>query len=205
MKSYTFSVIVKCKDIYEYYVQKGDLKLYVDPLYKQGARKITYGIVEAPPEVMPDWAQVTNPLKAGDKVYFHFNALDETTMLPESQGLFVIPMDMIFCYVRDGVIMPMDGKVFCLPYYDPSLVTLDINGSPVICRTTKSGIITEYNVKHSHKQATVSHIGKPLIGFSVLDIAAGDVVCYAKDADFENVIEGTTYFVMDQDLLLMKL
>jgi len=203
MTPYQVSVLVKCKGIYDYIVKTGSLELYVDPLYKQGAHKVTSGTVVEIPMHTPDWLRIVPELKSGDKIYFHYNSLDEDALVPETDGIFSILYDMIFCYVRDGEIVPIAGKCLCKPYFDPDITEIEIGGQMVKCKMTKSGIIKEINVRHSLKRAILTHIGTQLVGETKPDVKVGDIVYYAINADFENVIEGDTYFVMDQEVLLM--
>lgn len=205
MKSNPNSILVQCKGIYEYMVSSagGSLQLYVDPLYKEGSHKVTYGTVICIPEIMPANSVIVPEVKVGDKIYFHYNSLDAEAMVPDTEGIFMIPYDMVFCALREGVLIPIAGKVLCKPYFDPDIVEMEVGGVMMKCKLTKSGIIKEINVRHNLKQAVLTHIGTPLMDAKVLDVKVGEVVWYALDADFENVIEGETYFVMDQELLLM--
>lgn len=214
MKSYQYSVFVRCSGIYDYFVKTGSgLNLYVDPLYKQGAHKVTSGTVVAIPESMPDWSLIVPELQVGDKVYFHYNSLDEDSLLPSTDGVFSILYDMIFCYVRDGKIHPIAGKVLCQPYVDKDIQEVEVGGQMVKVKMTPSGIIKQISWKddlhlegslaRSFTKAVITHIGTPLKGEQLPDCVVGETVYYAIHADFENVIEGKTYFVMDQELLLM--
>ncbi len=213
MRPYEANVLVKCTGIYNYIKKVGSLELYVDPLYKQGAHKVTTGVVHAIPQQMPEWLRIVPELQVGDKIYFHYNSLDEDALVPDSDGIFTILYDMIFCAVRDGKIIPIQGKVFCTPVPEAGVEEIEIDGQKVKVKMTKSGIITDINaiddlhkegkLNRSYTKAVVAFIGTPLIGERASDIKVGDTVWYAVNADFENEIEGKMYFVMDGELILM--
>lgn len=141
--------------------------------------------------------------QVGDTLYFHFNAI-----LPDrridldlySKPLYLIGMDNIFAMVRNGDVIMFGSRILTEPVYDDD-VEYD-HGIRV--RKTKSGIISEINVRHNLKKARLTHIGNPLKNEKQPDIAIGDVIFYDKDADFENEVEGKNYFCMMQEDILMK-
>ena len=202
MKSPVNLIFVRCKDIYEYYVKHGSLELYVDPLFKK--RKVISGIVEVIPDRLDyGFDRIVPEVQVGDLLYFHYNSLDEDSVIPGTQGLYTIPYDQAFCSVRNGEIIMIGGRVLCLPWYDPNVKNIDVDGNKVKARVTNSGIITEINIGHDLQKSVLAHIGTPLIGDPVLPVQKGDEVYYIKDGDFENTIEGVTYFCMFQEDLLM--
>jgi co-chaperonin GroES (HSP10) len=215
MRPYEVNVLVKCTGIYNYLktVGNGGLQLYVDPLYKQGAHKVTTGIVHALPAHTPDWLRILPELQVGDKVYFHYNALDEDALIPDSDGIFTVLYDMIFCCVRDGKIIPIQGKVLLQAVPEDDVQEIEVNGQNIKVKMSPSGLVTQLNVvdslhtdgtlHRSYSKGRVTHIGKPLIGETEPDVKVGEIVYYALNADFENEIEGQTYFVMDGELLLL--
>ena len=89
------------------------------------------------------------------------------------------------------------GRVLCHPISEG--VTED--GMRVI--KSDSGIITQINVGHDLKKAVIASVGTPMLDRPVLNVNVGDEVWYNKDSDFENEINGVTYFVMTQEDLLM--
>ena len=140
---------------------------------------------------------IAQEIKIGDEVVLHFNSINEHMCVDEEQQLYLVPYDYIFSVIRDGEIVMIGGRVLCEPITD----AVEEDGMKV--KKTESGIIQEINVKHDLKKATLTHIGTPMLDRPVLDVKAGDTVWYPKDADFENVINGKTYFVMIQEDLLM--
>lgn len=196
------TLIVRAPGVYNHYVQHGSLTLYVDPLFKPGQRRVTSGVVHAIPAGVPDYMNIVPEVEVGDKLYFHYNALSEDSLIPGSEGLFVIPYDMVFCSVRDSQIIPLAGKIFCSAVYDSDVVDMEIDGQIKKCRATPGGIITEINCKYSDRLAKLEYIGTPMIGKEKPDVQPGEVIVYIKDGDFQNNIEGIDYFVMNQQDIL---
>lgn len=146
---------------------------------------------------------IQETLQVGDTVYFHFNSIDAESRVDldvREKPSYLVHIGSIFCAVRDGHITMVGGRVLAEAIYDDDVV--DDGGIKV--KKTKSGIITEINVKHNVKKATLSHIGLPKRGEQTIDVAPGDVIYYAKDADFENEVEGKPFFVFYQEDILMK-
>jgi co-chaperonin GroES (HSP10) len=114
--------------------------------------------------------------------------------------LYLIGMDHIFVMVRNGDVIMFGSRILAEPLYDDDVV----EDGGIRVRKTKSGIISEINVKHNLKKARLSHIGNPLKNEVKTDAAPGDVIFYDKDADFENEVEGKNYFCMMQEDILMK-
>ena len=196
-----FNVVVRAEKLHAEYLKHGSLELALDAVAIGGLNgwryKTTVGEVVQVPDEYLGWVPQRPELKAGDKVYFHFNALGEDSLLPDSD-LYLVPLDMVFAYVMDGELHAMSGKALCLAEADGE----NLEG---VGRVKMSGgIITETNVKHNMKMARLALLGSPLLGMEEVDAKAGDLVFYAKDADFENEIEGKKYLVMDQDLILAK-
>lgn len=148
-------------------------------------------------------ATIQERIEEGDTVYFHFNAVDAESRMEtdvEKKPFYNIHYSSIFCYVRGGVITMVGSRVLAEPVYDDDVV---LEGG-IRVKKSKSGIITEINVKHNVKKARLTHIGNPRRGEKLPDVGPGEIVYYAHDADFENEIEGKQYFVMFQEDLLMK-
>jgi co-chaperonin GroES (HSP10) len=139
----------------------------------------------------------------GDIIYTHFNSILPDTKIElkiAEKPYYLVNMEQIFAIVRDGQIRMYGGRVLAEPIFDSDID--DLGGLKV--RKTQAGIISELNVKHNFKKATLTHIGNPLEGERKTDVAAGDVIFYEKDSDFENEIEGKNYFCMMQEDIQMK-
>ena len=85
------SLIVKAESVFNYYVKHGSITLYVDPLFKPGHRRVTSGVVYAVPAGVPDYIEIVPEVQISDKIYFHYNTLSEDSLIPGSDGLFVVP------------------------------------------------------------------------------------------------------------------
>lgn len=140
-------------------------------------------------------------IRAGDIVFVHFNAISANSrfqVMVKDNPLYVVHLENVFAVLRGDKILMMNGRVLCLPELDPEVKTLD-DGMKV--KTTASGIITEINVvDYNIKRALLAEIGEHQEG---CDARPGEHVYYAKDADFENEVNGTRYFCMVQDDILM--
>jgi co-chaperonin GroES (HSP10) len=139
----------------------------------------------------------------GDILYFHFNAIlpdNKIDLNIYGKPYYLIHMENIFAMVRGGEVIMYGGRVLAEPIFDGDVE--DLGGLKV--RKTKGGIISELNVGHNLKKATLTHIGNPLKNDTKTDVAPGDTIFYDKDADFENEIEGKKYFCMVQEDILMK-
>lgn len=148
-------------------------------------------------------ASIQERIEEGDTVYFHFNAIDAESRMEldvQKKPFYTVHYSSIFCYVRNGLITMVGSRVLAEPVYDDD-VTID---GGIRVKKTRSGIITEINVKHNIKKARLVNIGNPLRGNKLPDVKPGEIIYYSQDADFENEIEGKTYFVMYQEDLLMK-
>lgn len=202
MKVPAQKLIIRAKDMYDYYVKHGNITLYVDPLFNPGKRKIISGDVVAICDLMHPWSTIVPEVVVGDRVYFHYNALAEVNAIPDSDGLWVIEYDFIFCSVRNGKIIPIGGRIFAEPLYDGDIVEVDIGGFTTKAKLTESGLVKEINPGHNLRKAKLAHIGTPRIGDDPVPVKTGDVFYYIENGDFKNSIEGKDYFVMFQDEIL---
>lgn len=199
MKTPTNKIIVRASDLYNYYVTKGDLTLYVDPMFKRGVRKTKVAEVVQVPTEMHGWNKTVPEISVGDKVYLHHNALEEYNMIPDSKGLWVIEYDEVLCAVRDGNIIPINGRILAEPIFDDDILEIDYMGSKRKVKMTESGLVKELDPSYNLAKARLSYIGTPQIGETKVPINAGEVFYYIVNADYKNEIEGKEYFVMFQD------
>lgn len=146
---------------------------------------------------------IQESVQVGDLLYFHFNSIlpdNRVELNLEDKPYYLINMENIFCIIRNGEFIMYGGRILAEPVYDDDVE--DVGGMKV--RKTKSGIISQINVKHNLKKAKLSHIGLPLKSQRPVNASPGDLIYYDTDADFENEIEGKVYFCMIQEDLLMK-
>jgi co-chaperonin GroES (HSP10) len=163
------------------------------------------GTVVATPRAMYKESTVVPEVKVGDKVFLHYNAIEEETRyeLPDGTTVYLVPYEYIFVVLNDDTGNPekmIGGRVLCEPVYDDDL---EFDNELGHVRRSASGIILETNVKHNVKVARVSCIGTPLTGNRSLPVLPGDLIVYPENADFENVINDRTYFCMTQEDLLL--
>jgi co-chaperonin GroES (HSP10) len=188
--------------MYNYFVEHGSLKLYVDPLFKKGHAKVKSAEVVAIPDLMHGWCKIMPEVNVGDKVYFHYNALREENAIPDQDGCWAIEYQDVFCSVRNGEIIMIGSRILATAIYDKDVVETMIDGVPTKVKMSSFGMITEMHPKHSPAKATLAHIGTPVAGDRAVDINVGDVFYYAPHSDFINLIEGKEYFVMYQEDIL---
>ena len=147
-------------------------------------------------------------VEVGDKVYFHYTAIDLDSRIEyEDERYYAVPLEMVWCKVKDGVLTMIGGRVFCeaMEYEYDDIEEIEVGGVKIKVRMSGSGLVTEMNPKTQDiNRARLIHIGTPLKNLPEVDVVPGDVIYYAKDADFENLIEGKKYFCMTQEDILAK-
>lgn len=202
MKVPAQKLIIQAKDMYDYYAKHGNLTLYVDPMFNPGKRKVIFGDVVAACDTMHHWCNIVPEVQVGDRVYFHYNALSDINAIPDTDGLWVLDYEFVFCAVRNGEIIPIGGRVLAEPMFDEDIVEIDAGGFTAKAKLTESGLVKELNPGHNLSKARLAYIGAPLAGNLPVCIKPGDVFYYIKNGDFKNRIEGKDYFVMLQDEIL---
>lgn len=152
----------------------------------------------------------------GDKIYFHFNTIDEENKytLADGRKIYKVRYDQIICIVRDGKIIPIGSHVLVSMVWDEDVVEIDLTNvkipghSPVSSvkgKINKFNIVTELHEKPKPLEGIVRHIGNSLDGEVELGIVPGDRVIFLPESDWVNVIEGKEYFVMKQRDLIAKI
>lgn len=149
-------------------------------------------------------------VKRGDKVYFSYLALDEENFLGyDNEGLLLykIKYSEIFCRVRNSNITPINGHCLVKPYHGEGFKEIDVDGKTVQAKTVTAGaveMVSELSDKPLYLQGVLQHIGSPVGELTRPDCKPGDRIVYATASDYEEEIEGETYFVMKQWDLLAK-
>jgi len=136
----------------------------------------------------------------GDKIHFHFNAIDDHSPIKlDNETVFKIDGDDVLCIERDNEIIPAGYWVLCEPIYDQKVTDLD--ESKFV--TSKSGILLPGTKEiHNTSIAKVCYINDNE------EIKPGDTVYFAKNADFDNIdsrINGKKYFYIRYDDIYGKL
>lgn len=202
-------VVVEVENHFDSKLRHGKLVLEMPEEFaewgeEKSTRATTTGIAIALPDSMHNTASIHPDVEVGDRIYFHFNAINrgQTLIQIDERKLHRISYGQIFCAIKpDGRKVMIGSRVLCSPLSEEGLTTLHGGG----IQKSKSGIIINTDKKHSAKKATLRHIGKNYTGRVPLNIKEGDTVLYEPHADFENTIEGETFFVMTQEDIICKL
>lgn len=202
------SLIVEIGAQYDDTVQYGSLSIFIDPLFKPTHNARIYGIVKAVPKgkcYNEDGFEIETDVRVGDKVYFHYLAtFDENACV--YGNYYRIPYCWIFCVVRDSDIIPIGGWTFCekIVENEDEFEEVEVDGIKISAVKNSFGLVTSVAKKDSIKRARLAHIGKPLKNVDALDVKAGEIVVIDKNTNFENVIEGKTYYTIRQGDILCK-
>lgn len=202
------SLVVEIGAQYDDSVQYGSLTLFIDPLFKPTTHARIYGVVKAVPKgkcYNEDGIEIETDVRVGDKVYFHYLAtFDENACI--FGNYYRVPYCWIFCVVRGNDILPIGGWTFCEKVVDDEdeFESIEVGGQRISAKQNSSGLVTDIQKKDSVKYAILKHIGKPLKNVEPLDVQVGEKVVIEKNTNFENVIEGKTYYTIRQSDILGK-
>lgn len=202
------SLIVEVGAQYDDTVQYGSLSIFIDPLFKPTHNARIYGVVKAIPKgkcYNEDGIEIEADVQVGDKVYFHYLAtFDENACL--YGNYYRIPYCWIFCVVRGTDIIPIGGWTFCekMVEGEEEFSEVEVNGVKISAVTNSSGLITSIGKKESTKVAIMQHIGKPLKNINSIEVNSGEKVLIEKSLNFENTIEGKSYYTIRQGDILGK-
>jgi len=200
------SLIVEVGAQYDDTVQYGSLSIFIDPLFKPTHNARIYGVVKAVPKgkcYNEDGIEIEADVRVGDKVYFHYLAtFDENACL--YGNYYRIPYCWIFCVVRDNDIIPIGGWTFCEKVIEgeDEFEDIEVGGVKISGIKNSAGLVTSVTKKDSNKYAIVQHIGKTLKNVESLNLKSGQRVLIEKNTNFENVIEGKTYYTIRQGDIL---
>lgn len=194
-------VWIKYPKMLEDKIQHGSLILDFDPSYKPEWNSILHGEVFSVPE--KNDFRIQDKLQVGDKVYFHYLEADEENMLEEDGNNYLkIAMNNIFCYVRDGKIIPYGGYVLSKSIYDDDVEQVEVDGAIIPAKLSKSGLVVDIDIDHRENFSKIHYIGLPLAGEETLDVSIGDVVAMESQCHHKYEIEGIEYFVFHQEHLM---
>jgi co-chaperonin GroES (HSP10) len=136
-------------------------------------------------------------LKEGDKVYFHYLAIQfedfdrysASLLLTDEHGYeyHQIPTDTIIAVLRDGEIKPLLSRVLVQP-----LESEETDFFGVILPKSKE-----------YLKGVVRYVGESIKGEEI-DIKPWDKIMYLKNKEFENKIEGENYYVMRHWVVISK-
>jgi co-chaperonin GroES (HSP10) len=202
------SLIVEVGAQYDDTVQYGSLSIFIDPLFKPTHNARIYGVVKAIPKgkcYNEDGIEIEADVQVGDKVYFHYLAtFDENACL--YGNYYRIPYCWVFCVVRGPDIIPIGGWTFCekMVEGEEEFSQVEVNGVKISAVTNSSGLVTSIGKKESTKVAIMRHIGKPLKNINSIEVNSGEKVLIEKSLNFENTIEGKSYYTIRQGDILGK-
>lgn len=154
-------------------------------------------------------------VEVGDRVYFHYNCLLNIENFcwrePDGQLVYQIHYQNMFCAVRqphaydDGLlreIVMLNGYVLVSKVRDLQ-EEFDVGGAKVSGRMNGKLLLIENeedvkgNTKAKYLSGILEHVGTS-VGEVEYDIAQGARVLFRPNSQFENEIEGKTYYVMRQ-------
>tara|TARA_R110000772_G_scaffold33142_4_gene80797 strand:- start:294 stop:959 length:666 start_codon:yes stop_codon:yes gene_type:complete len=208
---------IKYPKLLENTIQHGSLILDFVPDYHPEWNLILKGEVHSSPE--KNDFRIQDKLQDGDVIYFKYIVADEENMheeeiweSTESFGMTVkqkvkrnylrVPMNDIFCYVRDGEIIPYGGHVLAKSIFDDDIEEIEVEGKMIPAKLSKSGLVTDLDVSFRENLSKIIHIGLPLDGGEELELSPGEVVVMEKMSHHKYTIEDVEYFVFHQDDIL---
>jgi co-chaperonin GroES (HSP10) len=141
-----------------------------------------------------------------DKVYFNYLGYSDDNFIKEEDGfkLYKIPIESIYCVVRDGELIMLNSHVLVKPYYGEGLTEVDVDGKNVWAKFLgKTDIIESIKEQPKAFEGILCHIGSPLGHNSRETLSKGDRIVftpsYAFTAEqYKDKIEGEEYFVVQQ-------
>lgn len=201
-------VVVEVKEHFRNHYKYGSLELEVGVDFAEFGEDraefaTTCGTVLEIPDTQIATSSIYQDVEVGDKVYFHYNAVERgvSELKFDDRKLHRINFGHIFLAIKpSGEWVMIGSRVLCKPIKEQNQKKVGDLDAVV----SDSGIVIERNVKHSAVRAEIAHIGKNYKGRKQLDLKPGDIIYYEVDADFENQIEGETYFVMTQEDIICK-
>lgn len=187
---------------------------YLDPMHRPTQNAREFGkITHLPVVVSDDWNLNDDFMKVGDKVYFHFDAINDRNAIKieeDGETIYIISLYDVFATVRDGKLRIRSGKAICKPYYDSGdsaveVKEVDVDGKNVMAEVSRSsGLIIKTDIKPHDRIAYVYKIGNNLKHQEDLGLKEGDLVYREEFTNLEYTVEGEKVFILDQELILGK-
>lgn len=180
-------------------VEVGGIVLLKDPAYKPEENLVLHGTVKYLPSGLNfEFRQMEGKIQVGDKVYFKYLAASEHNMTSETgEKLLKVPVDMVFCYVRDGVIHPHAGHALSLAVFDEDVINIDVEGKNIKGKVSESGLVTEIGIMHDEKVTKIAYIDHEWV-------SNGDTVIMDTYCDDVYEVEGKEYFIIHEENILAK-
>lgn len=146
----------------------------------------------------------------GDKIYFSYLAIgDETYIGRDQEGnlIYKIKYTELFCRVRESEITMLNGHCLVKPYFGKGFKETEVDGKKIQAKSIKAGeteLVTELAEKPLYLQGILKHIGAPVAELSRPDCKPEDRIIFSVASEYEEEIEGDTFYVMRQWDLLAK-
>jgi len=190
-------------------ISHGSLILDFDPSFHPEWNLILKGVVHSAPEtndfgiqekLIEDWEFVV-----GDTIYFHFLIADEENMIKENGENFLrVPMNQIFCYVRENKITCYGGYVLAKSIFDDDVEQVEVEGKMIPAKLSASGLVVDLDISFRENLSKIVHIGLPLQGEEELGVVPGDIIVMESQNHHKYTIEGIDYFVFHQSDIIAQ-
>lgn len=190
MKTLT-NVLTRVDKIYNDTMLVDGFELNIDPTIMSTAITVRHGEVLSVPQ-----NNIKGLLK-GDKIFFHPNQIKSTILrggevcsfncFVQEENIFVIDVNEIYAYERDGVFHAADEHCFVKPFFGVRYDDMDV---PQFLKTYEAkyfGVL-----EHGNKYLSSNGIHK------------GDIVAFDDYSKHRFVIDGVLVFRMDNDSILAK-
>lgn len=140
-------------------------------------------------------------VEVGDKSYFHYGSLinEENYMYRDTDGRMVykIHYSQLFCVVREGKIIMLNGNVLVDEYADDDFEDVEV-GDHSIRAKVKKGLVVQIGEKPKYLTGLLRYIGSPIGEETRKTCAPGELIMFRPSSEFKNTIEGHEYYVMKQ-------
>lgn len=174
MNTVRSNVVVKADDPNDNVEMKNGKKLWIDTSFNPQQHAVISGEVIATGPNVKD-------LQKGDRVFFHYNCYrDNFRLFHNKDDLLRVPLELIYCKLRDGEMEMMDDKLLVEPIDNPEY-------------KSENDIVLTNQSKYKELHAKVAYLPKNYKG----DMKAGDTIIYDPESDIPIKIGGTTYFRME--------
>ena len=205
MNSIGNSIIVKIEKEMEDTVAFNGGELIIDPMFRPQWNTRIYGKVVATNSnekfYQAEWndpsskMKIADEIKVGDLVYFNYKAVDNKAFQLDDK-MVSVPYDWVFCYVRDGKLTPTSGWILADILYDEGESIVDVDGHSIEC-SVKGDLVVSIHKKKRTDISKVKYVSEFIDNPSSLKF--GDIVKMENGCNFENDIEGKTYYLFREE------
>lgn len=192
-------VVVSIDAEYRDFIKGKTLTLKADPEFDPERFRTTIGEVVG----VPDKVTYCEPMiLVGDKIHFHYNAIDANSRLYMEDGelLYRIPYWDIFCVEEEvtGELHPVPGWVLC----DPIKIK-----HPLAENKLGLEIPDMREEEWDTAKAKAVYVGDANSENNAVEIKPGDIIYFEEAADFDNNgnhINGHRYFFIRHEDILAR-